>query len=46
MNIELGVRYKNSGFHLDTALFGSETKNLITTMKHPTIAKRQYVSAT
>ncbi len=38
-NIEMGVRYKNSGFHLDTALFGSETKNLITTVKHPTIAK-------
>lgn len=38
MNLEFGVRYKHKGFYLDTALFGSETKNLITTMKHPTIA--------
>lgn len=38
INIEFGIRYKYKGFNLDTALFGSETKNLITTMKHPTIA--------
>jgi hemoglobin/transferrin/lactoferrin receptor protein len=38
MNIEFGIRYKHKGFNLDTALFGSETKNLITTMNHPTIA--------
>lgn len=42
--VEFGCRYKNSGFNLDTALFGNETKNLITTANHPTIANAKQFS--
>lgn len=33
-NIEFGVRYDNGAFYVDTALFGNETKNLITTLNY------------
>ncbi len=33
-NIEFGIRYDNGGFYLDTALFGNQTKDLITTVNY------------
>jgi hemoglobin/transferrin/lactoferrin receptor protein len=45
-NIEVGVRYDNGGFYLDTALFGNQTKNLITTGEHLTLgdAASQFIN--